>query len=164
MNSVYVEYSFEKEASLKAKLFRNLLIALAVIFGFYSLFVPILIPVMFMWIALAYYFNRSLSMEYEYIMLDDSLHIDKIIHKEKRKKFGRYDLAHLIDVGKPNEEFICKYEHIKYKTKKYYSRINDDQIYALMLNQGGIYTCLLIQADKEFLDALRLRHQHCMNV
>ena len=160
MNSVYVEYSFKKDVEVKSHVFFAFLVAICVLLGFYSLFVTILVPVFIAAIALAYFYKRSLKCEYEYILLDDDLAIDRIINKAKRKKLARYDLSKIIDFSCVNEDFYKRYQNKRMKTKKYFSRLNEDHIYALVFNNGNSYECLYIQADEALKQAIASRHPH----
>ena len=109
MNSVYVEYSFKKDVAFRSRVFFAFLVAVCVLLGFYSLFVTILVPVFIAAIALTYFYKRSLKCEYEYILLDDDLAIDRIINKAKRKKAGRYDLSKIIDTVNSRNLFLRFY-------------------------------------------------------
>ena len=132
MNSVYVEYSFKKDVAFRSRVFFAFLVAVCVLLGFYSLFVTILVPVFIAAIALTYFYKRSLKCEYEYILLDDDLAIDRIINKAK--------------------------------SKKYFSRLNEDDIYALVFNNGNNYECLYIQADEALKQAIASRHPHNLHL
>lgn len=158
----YVEYSYKMDVSLRQKLFRALLIALAVIFGFYSIFVPIFIPVTLLWIVLAVYYQRSLNCEYEYILCDSELQIDRIINKAKRKHVETFNMDQLeaMEVAKPH--FFEDYKDKKVKVRRFYSSYNDDQVYGLMLKAGGLYTCLMLQANDKLVNALTLRYPHAL--
>ena len=156
--NTYVEYSFEKGIPLYQRMFLNALIALAVIFGIYSLFIPVMLPIMIMWIALAYYYRRSLKLEYEYILLDDEMSIDKIIAKAKRKRCLKVDLNELIDLSIEDDDFYQRHQNLSFKTKKYASTHPEDKQYACLLKHGNQYQCLILQADEKLLEAIKLRH------
>lgn len=164
MNSVYVEYSFKKDVAFRSRVLFAFLVAVCVLLGFYSLFVTILVPVFIAAIALTYFYKRSLKCEYEYILLDDDLAIDRIINKAKRKKAGRYDLSKIIDFSSVNEDFYKRYQDKHVKSKKYFSRLNEDDIYALVFNNGNNYECLYIQADEALKQAIASRHPHNLHL
>lgn len=158
MNNVYYEYWFKKDITLMNRILECLLIASGITFLIYSLFVPILVPVMFAMFFIAYFYHRSLKLEYEYTLIDDDFKIDKIIAKMKRKKLAYYDLHDLVEVMHDDEAFVQKYGKIKHRTKRYISKWHDDPVYILVLRQGGLYTCVYIQADEPFIKALKIKH------
>lgn len=164
MNSVYIEYSFKKDVAFRSRVFFAFLVAVCVLLGFYSLFVTILVPVFIAAIALTYFYKRSLKCEYEYILLDDDLAIDRIINKAKRKKMARYDLSKIIDFSSVDEDFYKRYQDKRVKSKKYFSRLNEDDIYALVFNNGNNYECLYIQADEALKQAIASRHPHNLHL
>lgn len=158
----YVEYCYKMDIKLRQKLFRAILITLAVMFGFYSIFVQIFIPVTILWIVLAYYYNRSLNCEYEYILCDNEMSIDRIINKAKRKHITTLNMDHLEACAKAEDDFFKSYEGKKFKTKRFYSAFNNDQVYAMVFNEGSLYTCVYLQANDKLMDALTLRYPHVM--
>ncbi|KRN50523.1 MULTISPECIES: hypothetical protein [Kandleria] len=164
MNNVYVEYNYERDVPMTSRLIFSGLVAIAAVLSFYSLFVPIFIPVALLFIILGYYYHKSFNSEYEYILLDDDLAIDRILNLSKRKKVARYDLSTLIDCEKENPHFYKKYEHISYKIKTYQSKKNTDPIYLFMLEKGNMHTCLRMHCNQELIEALQKRHNRVMKV
>ena len=64
MNNVYVEYNYERDVPMTSRLIFSGLVAIAAVLSFYSLFVPIFIPVALLFIILGYYYNKSFNSEY----------------------------------------------------------------------------------------------------
>lgn len=164
MNNVYVEYNYKRDVPISSRLIFSGLVAFAAVLTFYSLFVPIFIPIALLMIILSHYYHKTFNSEYEYILLDDELAIDRILNLSKRKKVARYDLSTLIDCEKENPYFYKKYEHISYKIKTYQSKTNTDPVYLLMLEKGNIHTCLRMNCNQEFIEALQKRHNRVMKV
>ncbi|MGX8679789.1 MAG: hypothetical protein ACSW8B_00180 [bacterium] len=107
---------------------------------------------------LAYFYHRSLKLEYEYTLIDDDFSIDKIIAKMKRKKMAFFNLVDLVDITVEDDAFEQKYGSLKHKTKRFVSKCHDDPEYVLVLRRGGRYTYVHIQADEQLLKALKTRH------
>lgn len=158
MDYCYAEYSYKKNVSLRQRLFRAFLIALAVAFGVFSMFAQVFIPVTILWIVIAVFYSRSLNCEYEYILCDNELAIDRIINNAKRKSIVKYNLDEMIAFEKASDHFFTQFDGQKFKTKKFYSYLNNDDVYALMLESGGIKTCVLLQVNDELLQLLGHRY------
>ena len=158
MDYCYAEYSYRKNVSLRQKLFCSLLVALAVAFGFFSMYAPVFIPVTILWIVLAFFYHRSLNCEYEYILCDNELSIDRIINNAKRKAVVTYNLDEMIAFTKASDDFFRQFDGQKFKTKKFYSYLNNDDVYGLMLESGGLKTCVLLQINDHMLAMLAHRY------
>ena len=89
MNNVYVEYNYERDVPMTSRLIFSGLVAIAAVLSFYSLFVPIFIPVALLFIILGYYYHKSFNSEYEYMIrfgvvsllqfyLDDNFRVDEL--------------------------------------------------------------------------------------
>lgn len=95
LKDVYTEFSTGMLPPLPLqKVLRNLLIASGVLLLIYTvLFYPILWTFSLLFFVLAYYYNRSLKFEYEYLIYNDDIHIDKIIANLKRREVCRQSAA-----------------------------------------------------------------------
>lgn len=158
MINVYEEYCFSIKPTIIEIIFRNVLFILGLLFTYYSFYLFLLIPIAMLLFMMAYYYQRSLKREYEYILINDELKVDRIIAKSSRKQIETYDLNNLKYLSYNNPEFHQKYANMKYKRKRYTSKKNTDKEYALMFKQGNIYSCIIIQADQRFLTGIKSRH------
>lgn len=164
MMNVYYEYGYRKEITLPKRLFECFLLGLCLALLFCSFFVPILVPVVFAVGFLAFFYHRSLKMEFEYILIDDDFTIDKIIAKMKRKKVTHYNLNELEEVSLYSDDYHERHQHKRYKVKSYVSKLCHDPVYALMFRDGGRFICVLIQADETMIEKIRMRHARVMQL
>lgn len=155
MNDVYVEYSFEVKPAFGKKLFRNILIIVGVALIFYSLYFFPLLTVGIFVLALAYFYNRTIHVEYEYILMKDELTIDKIINKSKRKRLYAVDLQYLEVFTYNNKALTQKYSNEKVKVKRFHSKDENEKIYALMIRKSNHSTCILLNADDKLIDGFQ---------
>ena len=105
--------------------------------GFYSLYFFPLLTVGIFVLALAYFYNRTIHVEYEYILMKDELTIDKIINKSKRKRLYAVDLQYLEVFTYNNKALTQKYSNEKVKVKRFHSKDENEKIYALMIRKSN---------------------------
>ena len=155
MNDIYVEYSFDVKPALKKKIFRNILIIIGILMIIYSFyFLPLLTMGVFV-LVLAYFYNRTLNVEYEYILMQDELVIDKIINKSKRKNLYKINLQYLEAFTYNNKALKQKYSNEKVKVKRCHSGNENEQIYALMTRKSNHSTCVLLNADNKLIEGFK---------
>jgi uncharacterized membrane protein len=160
MSDLYVEYSTGKIPVPRIRfIFRNLLVAAGILFIIYSvLFIPILWTVSILFFVLAYYYNRGNKYEYEYILLDDRLQIDKVIADIKRKKKYRGSLEYLEiftnDKSKIDEIKAQSKKRIK---QKYYANPKKE-VWAMVLRTDEGLHILYMNADENLVQSLRRKY------
>jgi len=148
---IYVEYIFDKPASLRRLLLKDLLIGIGVIFFVYSMFVPIFVPVVFVYAVFVYYFNRSMKREYEFILLNQELSIDYVIAKSSRRHLYTVDLHDLIAYTRTDAK-------VKYKTRQFVSYSCKDPVYTLLLKHNNRYECIKINANDKLWRGIMQTH------
>ncbi len=164
MQSQYVEYSFERDIKVGEKIFRNCLLTLTIIFALLSFIVIFMFPIAMFFGTLTYYYNKSLKSEYEYILVDNELMVDKIIANQKRKKVKMLDLNYLDYMSNDEKVIMDKYKGKPMKIIRFSSKSNKDEEYALIIKRGELYNCYIIQCNEELLSALKSKHMRQMNL
>ena len=82
----------------------SLLISAAVIlFVFGGIISPMTIAVIVAFCYLAYYLSSKFSIEYEYIITNNSFDIDKIVAKKNRKRMASFELSQVEAIEKYNK-------------------------------------------------------------
>lgn len=86
MNDVYTEQLVKKRTDMKDTFMKALLVALTIVSVLVLFMFPfgIIFPVIM--IVLDVFMFRRMDVEYEYLYVNGDLDIDKIMHKEKRKR------------------------------------------------------------------------------
>ena len=95
MNSdSYIECMVKRRTPGYQLFLKYLLIGLTIVaglacflFGVYAFVVAVIFGVA------AYFFNIHIDVEYEYLYLDKEITVDKVMHKEKRKRVDAYELS-----------------------------------------------------------------------
>lgn len=159
MNDVYVEYDTGKMPVPVVRIVvRNVLITAGVLLILYAvLFYPILWTVGMVLLFLAYFYNRGNNFQYEYLLLNDELHVDRIIANLKRKKAFRGNLQYM-EIFTNDKSKIQRFLQSgkKVKVRKY----ADPKlpVYYLVLRNENTLNVLEINADDKLIQAIRRLH------
>lgn len=139
MSESYVECLVKAKTSVMAKLFKVLLIAVAVI-CFLGMFIGIVIAFIPMIAAGvgAYFVHMRSDLEYEYLYLDRELVVDKVMAKSKRKRVATYGLDRIEILAPIKSYHLDNYKNRDVKVKDYSigEELQPDLRYA-MFYEGG---------------------------
>lgn len=126
------------------------------------LFVPIIPYIGQMWliinagiIYLMYYLITSLDIEYEYIVTNGDLDVDKIISKRKRKRIFSANCKEFDVVAKLNSD---KYDYEARNIKnrlELVSSMNSPDIYFATLNYRGERTIIFFEPNEKMLNSFK---------
>lgn len=139
MSEAYVECLVKAKTSIMAKLFKILLIAVAVIcflgvmIGIGIAFIPMIAAAVG-----AYFVHMRSDLEYEYLYLDRELVVDKVMAKSKRKRVATYGLDR-IEILAPIKSYRLdnfKNRDVKVKDYSIGEELQPDLRYA-MYYEGG---------------------------
>ena len=150
----HIEYSFYKELSFLQKLIQVLLGMIGILVILISFLLPIFFMIGFLILIIAYLMKYHYDREIEYLIFDDQLEIDEIIHNRKRKKLYDVNLKEMTALVKYDRESFLKYPK---KCRKDFSNLNKQNVYMLLFTHQNENYCLLIQGDDKHLEALKRR-------
>ena len=96
--------------------------------------------------ALAYFSAFIFRIEYEYLLVDKQLSIDKIMNRSKRKKVAEYDLATELELFAPiASPHLERYKEMVNAKRDYTSGTGEGVVYGLVVHVEK--TLELIQLD-----------------
>ena len=150
----HIEYSFYKELSFLQKLIQVLLGMIGILVILISFLLPIFFMIGFFILMIAYLMKYHYDREIEYLIFDDQLEIDEIIHNRKRKKLYDVNLKEMTALVEYDRESFLKYPK---KYRKDFSNLNKQNVYMLLFTHQNENYCLLIQGDDKHLEALKRR-------
>lgn len=155
MNESYVELLVKRKRQIGTLIGQIFLIVLS----FISAFLFLLTMSIFLLLAtlifggLAYLLKYNGNVEYEYLLLDKELSIDKIKCQSGRKKAAEYDLTNLELLAPVSSHRMDAYrERRDIKTKDFSTGERDGAPYALIIRTGGALERVLIECNDDLLD------------
>lgn len=152
---MYVEWLVKRKEPAYAWPARIGLAILCLISLFFALMVVWGILLFFAACVGTYFLRPMLNVEYEYLYVDGSFSIDKILGKSRRKKVMECSKDELIMVA-PADSFVLKdYETKDMKVCDCSSGRKEVKPHALIYQQGGRHIKVLIEPNDKLLQAIR---------
>ncbi len=150
------------------------LFALAGILSFLSFFVAVRNPLVMQLIVLiwaiffygAWWFSQKLCVEYEYIVTNDELDIDRIIAKKTRKRLLTVSVKNFDEFGIADKESIdrLKRERAEVVLDASSGSKNDVAYYAVFDNKQGKCMLLIFNPTLRMLDSFRIFNPRVVNL
>lgn len=154
MNNYYIEYCTGTVKSTMETMLKGLLIVTMIVILIFTLLIGFL-PVGILLDMLLGWILRNRDYQYEYILVQDELSIDKIIRKEKRKHLTTIQLANAEQMIPASQE--ASLTHIQFqKTRRFTSGDPHANAQILVLNNGGLKEKIIWEPNSELVDAVTL--------
>lgn len=162
---IYLEYMIKKKKTAMEWIFcvsyyliaLTLIIVLAIIPlpGFLTFFYPALV---FVLIWCAWKLSRKYSVEYEYILTNDELDVDRIIAKKERKRFltvsvRKFEIMESCD--SENFRKALKNPDIKIKFDASLGEGSENRYYAVFINKKNERMLLVFNPTEEMQKAIK---------
>ncbi|MCT4598570.1 MAG: DUF6106 family protein [Vallitalea sp.] len=159
MGDVFNEQLVGKKNTLKDNLLKVVIIVSALLIIVMTLAIKFLagfiFPIAIAAILGAVWLIRQLNVEYEYVFTSGELDIDKILNKNKRKRFLTIDIRKIeimapID-SKEHERELSNYDKIVDCS----SGVKNNNTYAAMIVRNGKKEKLIIEPNEKMLNAFK---------
>lgn len=157
MNESYVEWLVKRKTPGYTYLLKGLmvfvclvafLLTLTTFFGF-ILLIAVIAGMYFLW--------PMLSVEYEYLIVNDQLSVDKIMGQTRRKKVWEALLEEIELIGPQDAYQIKDLQKQGMKVLDFSSHEPNSRVYAIMQQKAGETTKILFEPNDKILDHLRQR-------
>lgn len=157
MNETYVECMVAHKKSPIAKYFKIMMYGLAIICLVGGMFVGSIgvIPAILL-VLVGYFVAPRLDVEYEYLYLDKSISIDKVIGKEKRKHVMDIDLNTMEIMAPVTSHELDSYKVQNIQYKEYASGEEGARVYAIVCNDKDSKMMIGIEPNEEMLKVIKM--------
>lgn len=157
MNETYVECMVDHKKSPAADYFRPAMYGLAVICFLGSMIIGLLGLILAVAFALTGYFvSPMLDIEYEYLYLDKSISIDKVLAKEKRSHVLDIDLNTMEIMAPISSHELDSYKAQNTEYKEYASGQEGAKVYCIVYNDKDTRKMVGIEPNEELLKAIKM--------
>ena len=157
MSDLYKEHLVKKEKTAADTLVRVLLIGGTALLAVAGLLIHpyILIVAVALGIA-AYVLLPGTDLEYEYLLVNHSLDIDKVMAKTKRKRVKSFDLGGA-DIIAPLHSHRLDYynSNTSIRTQDYSSGNDEHKRFAFIIREDNATTKVIFEPDEEMAQMLR---------
>lgn len=94
--------------------------------------------------------------EYEYVMLDKELTVERIMSRSTRKKCGEYNVSRATLITYPGTQDALRMEHMKLKTEDYTANNGENGVIVMYTyNSENELVRIFLQPDERVLEAIR---------
>lgn len=160
MDNRYVEKLVSKKTEISAIMFR---IAVLVAALFFSYVITTLIGFVYGMIAifflgyLTWYVFFMTSVEYEFVLVNNELTIDKIYGKNKRKNQQTVDVSKCEVIAPIESAYVSGYHrNTQMKAFDYTSGENNEPVYILITPYGASTAKIYMEFDQKMLEAMKM--------
>ncbi len=160
MDNRYVEKLVSKKTEISAIVLRISVLVIALFFSYViaSLigFVYGLIAIFFLGYLTWYVFFMT-SVEYEFVLVNNELTIDKIYGKNKRKTQQTVDVSKCEVIAPIESTYVSGYHrNTQMKAFDYTSGENNEPVYILIVSYGASTAKIYMEFDQKMLDAMKM--------
>lgn len=155
MNDSYAEWLVKRKAPAYTYLIKGVLIFLCVIAVLIGLTVPFGIIILAIVGAITYYVFQRLSVEFEYLVVNDQLTIDRVMGKARRKKAWEGTMEEIQIVAPVDSYMIKDYEKQGMKTLDFSSHMPHARVYAIIRQTGSTTEKVLFEPNDKVLSVMR---------
>ena len=176
MNDVYMEYIIKHKKDSRAKAatiavyagagLLTIVLCMLIMFGAYALagtgisqfaFSIGLVLIAFMW-YFAVFLAKKFDIEYEYILTNSSMDIDKIMSKSQRKRVIAFDFTEIeicANIKDDAHNAAYKRENANLKVYDLTGSIDDGGVYFVDFSNEGVRSRVLFQPTSKMIEAIR---------
>ena len=152
MNDFYTEQLIKKRSDMKDVLKKVLLIAITIVSAAIVLVIPIGIIIPIIMIVVDIFVFRSLDVEYENLYLNGDLDIDKIMHKEKRKRMFSTNVSDMEIMAPANSAELNSYKNAR--VYNYTSGNPDAKVYEMIIVSSGETKRLIFEPNEASVEGI----------
>ena len=151
MNDSYAEWLVKRKEPAYNYLIKAFLIFLCVIGLIAALLLPLGIIILTILGAVAYFSFQRLSVEFEYLVVNDQVTIDVIMGKSKRKKAWEGTMSE-IQIVAPKDSYLLKdYEKHGMKVLDFTSHTPEGKVYGMIHQNGTSTQEILFEPNEKLL-------------
>ena len=154
MSDYYTEQLVKRKTPGWTYLARGLMIAATVLLAVLTLMLPIAFIVLVLWCVAEYFLFRSMSVEYEYLYINGSLDVDKIMSRSKRKHVFDMTVAELEVLAPAGAPELRQYRNIR--GVHYDSGNPDAKVYEMIVMKNGDKKKIIFEPNSVILEGMRM--------
>ncbi len=154
MNDFYTEQLIKKQRNMKDIMKIVLLVVLAAASVFFVFLIPMAIIVPVIVIAVVFILIRRMDVEYEYLYVNGDLDIDKIMHKERRKKLFSSNVDNMELLAPERAEELKNFRNAK--VLDYTSGVEGARRYVFVAKEKGELVKVVFEPNDDIIEGIFL--------
>ena len=154
MNDTYIELLVKKPDSKTASLLHIFMVGVGAVLFLGGIFLDIrLLLAGIVFLIGSFVPTLFNDIEYEYLLLEKELTVDRIRKQESRKTVANYKLDTMVIMAPKGSEHLSRYAQLK--TIDYSSGTEEGQPYEIVVDGKGEKVRIVIDTSQELTDAIR---------
>ncbi len=154
MNDTYAEWLVKRKAAGYTYAEKQQIIVLRKFRENQGDMIPVGILAFFAAAVATYFVFQNVNLEFEYVVVNDQITIDKIMGQARRKKAWESSLE-TIQIIAPSDSYLLKdYERQGMKVLDFTSHVPGAKVYAIIEQKGEAATKVLFEPNEKILDCL----------
>lgn len=157
MSEFYTEQLVKRQTPAIYKAAKAGLIAVTAVVGAAGLLlIPLLLIPAALLAALDYWLFMRWDLEFEYLLINTDLDVDKIMSRNKRKKYQSFDL-HKLEVMAPlRSHALDSYNQKQLKTIDISSGTGGQEVYVMILSQDQEMVKVIFEPNQQIRNGIKL--------
>nr|MBQ8253420.1 hypothetical protein [Lachnospiraceae bacterium] len=159
MSDTYVELLIKRKNSPMGKALR----AACIFMGITQILLYVLSKGFFfvgtalLFFGIAYFSNFVFRVEYEYLLVDRQLSVDKIMNRSKRKKVAEYDLSTELEMFAPlGSPHLDYYKDMVSAERDFTSGTGESTVFGLVVHVEKTLELVKMEANDELLEQISM--------
>lgn len=162
MSDLYAEVLVKRELTGADKVKKNglvFLFAASVLLALFYDYRFLLAAIVFA--AACFFLLPRLDVEFEYLLVNEELDVDKIYAKSKRKKAAQFHLEKMELFAPLRSDKAARYQgDSRVKVKDYSSGTKTSNVYVMIIREGDGLCRVLLEPDGQMLDGMLKTFPH----
>lgn len=154
MGDFYTEQLIKRKRKASDAVIKSLLIVLTVLSAALIFMIPFGIIAPVIMIALDVFLFRSMDVEYEYLFVNGSLDIDKIMAKSRRKKLFSMEIGELEVMAHSGSPELRPYQGLK--GTDYSSGLGNSNTYELIVVSNGEKKKIIFEPNAGICEGMKM--------
>ena len=154
MNEAFVEWIVARKTKPTDIVIKGVSIGVTVVLLVIGLMYPLFLILGVAAGALCYFLLPNLDLEYEYLYIDKTLQIDKIMSKQKRRKVVEYDMNKMEIFAGEKAYQLDEFKNRQMKTFDFSSGEENANRYILIINEGETKR-IILEPNEEMVKMIK---------
>lgn len=155
MSDTYTELIVKRKTPTTYVVLKGVLIGVTVVTFLLGLLNQIAFFAGIVLVVIDYFLFTSWDLEFEYLYVNGTLDIDKIMSKSKRKRIRSLDMEKLEIIAPVNSHHLDSYKNGKFKELDVSSGVKEHKLYVMVINDNNERLKITFEPNDKILDNIR---------
>lgn len=155
MSDTYTELIVKRKTPTTYVVLKGVLIGVTVVTFLLGLLNQIAFFAGIVLVVIDYFLITSWDLEFEYLYVNGTLDIDKIMSKSKRKRIRSLDMEKLEIIAPINSHHLDSYKNGKFKELDVSSGVKEHKQYIMIINDDNERLKIIFEPNDKILDNIR---------